>query len=361
MAQSGDGAATAEGVDAEADGEADGQEEFSKKVRPGPPMASPAERDNHEASGHAVFRSWCADCVSGRGRARPHLGKDHSGDQVPVLSWDYGFLGTKRANPEPAEASASGSPDSPTNATEVDIDEDEADSSGQSPVICLRDRASQACFWYLVPAKGTGFSTYDNLISLIIADLQWMGYTRIAFRSDGEPALLRVLADIKEKWGGEIVPEASAEGDSSSNGSAECGVGLMKGHTRSIKHGLERKLQRRIPEGHNLLTWLVRFAASSYRRFHVGSDGRTPIERLTGRRTHGPMAGFGESIWWMPLQVHGRAAPLETRYQTGFFLGYSDGSNTCLVLAAEGVVRCRSIMRTCEAERWDASGQQQLK
>ena len=93
--QGGVAANGADGADATEGEDADGQEEFSRTVRPGPPVASPAERDNHEAGGHSTFRSWCPDCVAGRGRARPHLSKDHSADQIPLLSWNYGFLSTK--------------------------------------------------------------------------------------------------------------------------------------------------------------------------------------------------------------------------------------------------------------------------
>ena len=82
-----------------ADGDADGEVEFPVRVRPGPPSTSQAEKDNHEATGHAVYRSWCSDCVQGRGRAKAHDNqKQREGESVPVLSWDYGFLGTKGSN-----------------------------------------------------------------------------------------------------------------------------------------------------------------------------------------------------------------------------------------------------------------------
>ena len=48
---------------------------------------------------HASFRSWCAACVQGRGRAERHQGDGRKeledGLKVPVVSWDYCFLGTK--------------------------------------------------------------------------------------------------------------------------------------------------------------------------------------------------------------------------------------------------------------------------
>ena len=76
-------------------------EEFSEKIRAAPAEASQAERDHHEATGHAIYRSWCSECKQGRGRTQPHTSRNHADDRVPVLSWDYGFLGTKGAGANP--------------------------------------------------------------------------------------------------------------------------------------------------------------------------------------------------------------------------------------------------------------------
>ena len=90
------------------------------------PMAPTAnERDSHEACGHAIFRSWCGPCIMGRGRSVGHYGRARDEGEVPVISWDYGFLGSR--NPE-----GGASPDE--------------DSSAWSPVLCGRDRSSQACY-----------------------------------------------------------------------------------------------------------------------------------------------------------------------------------------------------------------------
>ena len=122
-----------DGVDESADAEATEDavhEEFPVRVRRGPPDVSKAVRDQHRATGHANFRQWCAECVMGRGRANAHQQKVHDPDETAVLSWDYGFLSAKGH----------------------DMDENaEASSSGQSPVLALRDRKSESCYWYLVP------------------------------------------------------------------------------------------------------------------------------------------------------------------------------------------------------------------
>ena len=95
-------------------------EEFAAPVKRSPVTPSAEEKDRHEATGHAVFRCWCAPCVQGRERNGPHRTRQRDENEVPVLAWDYGFLGTAGAE---------------LPAADVDW----------SPVLCMRDRASQGC------------------------------------------------------------------------------------------------------------------------------------------------------------------------------------------------------------------------
>ena len=171
-----------EGVSGEPEQET--HEEFRTRVRPGPSEPSPMDRDHHEATGHSVFRNWCDACVEGRGRAVAHTSHDHQHYATPVLSWDYGFLGTK------------------THGGEEDRI---AEQSGQTPVLCMRDRKSQGCFWYAAPAKGTDFPTINNLIRKILTDLRTLAYLRVCFRSDGErPTKIAVAThfDILDRFRG---------------------------------------------------------------------------------------------------------------------------------------------------------------
>ena len=220
-------------------GDEGGREEYPEQVRPGPYTPTKAEREQHCATGHAIFRSWCTPCVMGRGRADPHVTVDHGEEHIPVLSWDYGFLNSKSdtdsSSPEPTEG----------------------EESGQNPVLVMRDRKSQAPAWYLLPRKGTDFSSFGNFLNMVCEDLDLLGYRRVTFRSDGEASICAVLNEIRAKWTGEVIGDNSAEGDSSSNGNAECGVGHMKGHVRSVKLELESKLGLIIPESHCLLSWIV--------------------------------------------------------------------------------------------------------
>ena len=71
-------------------------------------------------TGHASFRSWCAACVQGRGRAERHQEEGRKeledGSKVPVVSWDYCFLGARNR-----------------------ISEAEVGQRGDSPVLVMHD------------------------------------------------------------------------------------------------------------------------------------------------------------------------------------------------------------------------------
>ena len=67
----GSGSGVQEGCEGEEDAQ-DAHVEFETRVKSGPPEPTQQDRDHHESTGHAIFRSWCTSCVCGRGRADPH-------------------------------------------------------------------------------------------------------------------------------------------------------------------------------------------------------------------------------------------------------------------------------------------------
>ena len=189
--------------------------------------------------------------MAGRGMALPHSQVDHEGENIPVISWDYGFIGTR------------GPGSSSTRPTTDDGD----DLSSYCPILCARDRLSESCFWYYVPRKGLEFASYPNLAKVILEDLDGLGYSKVVCRSDGEPSIVAVLKDLKSRWAGDMRLENSPEGDHDSAGNAECGVGLMKGHVRTLKLNLERRLRQEIAPNHPLMPWIVKHASCTYRRY----------------------------------------------------------------------------------------------
>ena len=63
------------------------------------------EKREHEDSGHAVDRSWCAACVEGRGVGGQHriepLEEEERERTTPTVALDYGFLTHESADTFP--------------------------------------------------------------------------------------------------------------------------------------------------------------------------------------------------------------------------------------------------------------------
>ena len=84
------------------------------------------EIEDHVLTGHACFRSWCAACVQGRGRAdRKGEGRKEleDGSKIPVVSWDSCFFETKNR-----------------------ISEAEVEQGGDSPVLEMHDGVTKSIF-----------------------------------------------------------------------------------------------------------------------------------------------------------------------------------------------------------------------
>ena len=172
----------------------------------------------------------------------------------------------------------------------------------------------RSIFAHVIPAEGVDFPSCEKVVKMIVKDLDTLGYQRVVFRSDNEPSILSLLRTVKLAWTGHVVQERSAEGDPQSNGAAESSVNVVKGHARPIKLAVESASSVEVPADHDLLTWLVPYAATNC-----------------------------------------RLGPLDSRFEEGRYLGPMDGSNTVLIGTASGVVKDRTIKRLPPCERWTGS------
>ena len=186
--------------------------------------------EEHEVS-HLPFRSWCPACVRGRQKSNPHRkqsDEDRDAEQIPVISYDYGFLGGDDASVSSLAHSM--------------------------PVLVGHDRRSKADWTHPVPSKGTA----DPYPAKAVAkDLEMTGYKRVILKSDQEPSIVAVLREAANLWKGEVVPEGSPKGESKSNGEVERAVQNMQGLARTLKEAIEIKTKCEIPSRHPVLAWLV--------------------------------------------------------------------------------------------------------
>ena len=127
----GDEVAQRSASDAESIG---GDEVREPRRRDGRSDPTSREIEDHVLTGHATFRSWCAACVQGRGRAEKHQEEGRKefedGSKVPVVSWDYCFLGARHRTSDA-----------------------EVEQRGDSPVLVMHDGVTKSIFAHLIPAK----------------------------------------------------------------------------------------------------------------------------------------------------------------------------------------------------------------
>ena len=174
-------------------GEAVGDEVRVLKI----PVQVPQRRvDHHCVVGHIPYRDWCPHCVRGRGRNAGHRKKtgDH---EIPMISFDYGFLGAGAGRLKGAARDAAHA---------------KAIAEGLSPMLVYVDDTSGAVFGHIVPAKGTDNPMSPVVIAQIVQDLDSLGYKRIILRGDQEPALGALMTMVKQAWHGEVVPESAPQG-----------------------------------------------------------------------------------------------------------------------------------------------------
>ena len=175
------------------------------------------------------------------------------------MSWDYCFLGARNRTSEA-----------------------QVEQRGDSPVLVMHDGVTKSIFAHLIPAKGVYFPSCEKVVKMFVQDLYNLGYNRVVFRCDNELSILAFLRAVKLAWTAAVVQETSAEGDPQSDGAAESSVNVVKGHVRSIKLAVESASSVEVLADHELLTWLVPYAASMHCRFAVGRDGKTAHETWEG-------------------------------------------------------------------------------
>ena len=193
----------------------------------------------------------------------------------------------------------------------------------------------------LVPRKGTEFPWIAKRAARFVDQL---GHNRVTLRCDNEPAIEAMAMEIGQarQEGSQTVPERPPVGESQSNGVTERAVGLVAGQVRTLEAALEHRAGTRIPPDARILCWLVEFAAYLMNRCDGGSDGKTPLQRLHGRRDNTPILEFGEKTWYM-LAKPARRGKWEPRFHPGVFVGMLNSSSEAVVVTEQGtVIKTRS-------------------
>jgi hypothetical protein len=249
---------------------------------------------------------------------------------------------------------------------------------GKSPTLVYRDKMSRTVFAHTVTQKGIGDGW---ILNKVVDDLDSLGYGRIIVKSDQEPAIKNLQAEVRQmRWeelqllmktvkdkrgvetdidlcSGETILENSPAGDSKANGFIERAIQELEGQVRTVKAATKKLIGAEIPRGHCLLAWLIEWCCTIINRCSKGEDGRTPMQKIRGRESHRELCEFGESILWKPLKTAAnKRCKDEPKYEEGYWLGVIDRTDEAIIGTSRGVVRCREIKRRPEEDHGGGEG-----
>ncbi|CAK0865787.1 unnamed protein product [Prorocentrum cordatum] len=322
-------AAAADVLPAAPDGQQadEGEEEARPRVLKAPHEPSQREIVEHEAMGHATYRSWCRVCIAAKGQGQPHLRAPEDDETaVPVVSSDYAFMG-----------------------------QDDADTM---PMLVLRDRRSKMMAATFVEKKGDD----AYAIKFFARFLRILGYRKIVNKSDGEPAILLVKRRaVEEVPGLEAIPQESAPADHQANGEIEVTVREIKKQVRALKMDLESKLGVKVEDKHPVLAHLPEHAASVINRYRRGQDGKTALQRLTGRQWRKPVPLFGERLMVRFAGERARKNALEEQMVEARYIGHHPRDGSMMVITSDGVKKAVGFRSLPQSEKWITAGWDSLK
>ena len=305
---------------------------IAKKGPDAPRMKVPANPTNAEWEEHQVTHTppkpWCKYCIMGRGIRRIHRHNVNDTEaregNVNKISMDYMYLNDNNGD-------------------------------GEQPKWVVMDHNQGRIVAYSVPKKGVwGESSW--VARRVARDLNNMGYrnTKIQVKSDQEPSIVALQEAIREERHGQSILANSPVGESECNGRAENAIRRMKEKVRTLIGQIEDGIGEQIKKGSAIIPWEVRWSAELLTKYAPGYDGKTPFERIKGERCKVPLAMFREKVMYLPFKTAAsHSQQLQPRMKEGIWLGVIDRIEETIIGTEKGVVKCRTIGRFPEKQRWD--------
>ena len=238
----------------------------------------------------------------------------------------------------------------------VSEDDFNAAGDGAIKVLVIRDSRSKALFAHVVPSKGIDQKGFA--VSSLVDDVKWLGYTKVTLKSDNEPAIVKLLSEtlreLRIQGMEQALEEHSPEYDPKSNGSAEVGVKLLKGHFRTLRSSVEDRLGYRIPVKHPVMAWLIRHAANLVTWCARGHDGQTAYQRVRLREFKTRLLAFGELCSFKNRMLEPLGSNVDgRRFHQGVFVGVDRRTGQYMIYSDEGLKMARTVMRMPDANKWN--------
>ena len=177
-----------------------------------------------------------------------------------------------------------------------------------------------------------------------------LGYRENTLKSDTEPAIIAFRNRVAEACKAEVTTEDAVKGDKESHGLIENAVMLIRGIIRTIKCHIKSRTQEPLSDDSPVMPLLVEHALCILSRCQKGRDGKTPFERLHGKKPTQEFVRLERKCWLVTTEPTNRMKP---RYQYGVWLGMRNNSAECFIGNADGVFRAREIRRLELQDRWD--------
>ena len=144
------------------------------------------------------------------------------------------------------------------------------EAQGVLPMLAVKSHESRMTFAHVVERKGLVDSTTRRLV----ANLDWLGLRRLAFKSDQEPAILALKHAVRESMPTvEFVIEERLVEEHQSNGTIDVKVRDIQKQVRVMKSALEERMKCEVLSTHPILAFLVEHGARLMSRYQVGRDG----------------------------------------------------------------------------------------
>ena len=102
---------------------------------------------------------------------------------------------------------------------------------------------------------------------------------------------------------------------------------------------MESRIGAETPSDHDVIPWIIEYAATIINKGQVSADGRTAYERRTGKPAHLPGLEFGEKFMWKSTTpARERRNQMDSDWHHGAFLGPRAFFGEYVVGTVEGYV-----------------------
>ena len=247
--------------------------------------------------------------------------KDDDDIDIPTISMDYFFVGTKNIKAK------------------------------DRTVLGLYDNKTRALHAFMVHQKGP----VDWVVAAVTKSISDMGYgnVRIAIKCDAELAIRAVRDAVSMRRTAPTTPLDSPVREAQGNGGMERAIKTLQGQYRTLLLQLCDKLGEDVKNNIEMLQWLAYWIGMPLNRYMFHDNGKTSYQMTTGHTCRRPIAGVGEKISWKQSAKPGtRKDKGESEFKHGIFLGLAGKSSEALIGTSEGLQRAYTVRRVPEAERW---------